>query len=102
MPLDINALVLFYRPETFDAAKVAQPAEATTFADLEQYGDGSPGADGSKKVIALANSYWAAYGWVRANGGELVTVVDGKPKFTLDSPEVVDTLSFLSRMVKEG
>lgn len=102
VPLDINALVLFYRPESFTAAGLAPPGEGTTFGDLERYGDAFARAAGSPKVIALANSYWAAYGWVRANGGELVTVEDGEPKFSLDSPEVVDTLSFLSRMVKQG
>ncbi len=102
VPLDINALVLFYRPESFAAAGLTPPGEGTTFGDLERYGDAFATADGSPRVIALANSYWAAYGWVRANGGELVTVEDGKPKFSLDSPEVVDTLSFLSRMVEQG
>lgn len=102
VPLDINALVLFYRPESFEAASLTPPGEGTTFGDLERYGDVLTTADGSRRVIALANSYWAAYGWVRANGGELVTVEDGKPRFSLDSPEVVDTLSFLSRMVKQG
>lgn len=102
VPLDINALVLFYRPESFTAASLAPPGDGTTFGDLERYGDAIATGDGSRRVIALANSYWAAYGWVRANGGELVTVVDGKPKFSLDSTEVVDTLSFLSRMVKQG
>jgi multiple sugar transport system substrate-binding protein len=102
VPLDINALVLFYRPESFTAAGLTPPGEGTTFGDLERYGDAFAAAAGSPRVIALANSYWAAYGWVRANGGELVTVEDGKPKFSLDSPEVVDTLSFLSRLVKQG
>jgi multiple sugar transport system substrate-binding protein len=102
VPLDINALVLFYRPESFAAAGIPPPGDGTTFGDLERYGDAFATADGSPLVIALANSYWAAYGWVRANGGELVTVVDGKPKFSLDSPEVIDTLSFLSRLVKQG
>lgn len=102
VPLDINALVLFYRPESFAAAGLAPPGEGYTFGDLERYGDALAAAEGSPRVIALANSYWAAYGWVKANGGELVTVVDGKPRFTLDSPEVVDTLAFLSRMVRDG
>ncbi|CAN5851282.1 extracellular solute-binding protein [soil metagenome] len=102
IPLDINALVLFYRPESFAALNLSPPGEETTFADLERYGDALAIPDGSRKVISLANSYWAAYGWVKANGGELVTVEDGKPRFTLDSPEVVETLAFLSRMVKQG
>lgn len=102
VPLDINALVLFYRPESFTAANLKPPGAGTTFGDLERYGDAFANAAGTPRVIALANSYWAAYGWVRANGGELVTVVDGKPMFTLDSPKVVETLDFLSRMVKQG
>jgi multiple sugar transport system substrate-binding protein len=102
VPLDINALVLFYRPESFAAAGLAAPGRGTTFKDLERYGDVLAVPDDSKRVIAIANSYWAAYGWVKANGGELVTVEEGQPKFTLDSPAVVQTLEFLSRMVKEN
>jgi multiple sugar transport system substrate-binding protein len=102
VPLDINALVLFYRPESFTAAGLTPPGEGTTFGDLERYGDALAVPDGSKRVIAIANSYWAAYGWVKANGGELVTVEEGEPKFTLDSPAVVQTLEFLSRMVKQN
>lgn len=102
VPLDINALVLFYRPESFAAAGLAAPGQGTTFKDLERYGDVLAVPDNSKRVIAIANSYWAAYGWVKANGGELVTVEEGQPRFTLDSPAVVQTLEFLSRMVKEN
>ncbi|MEX0790226.1 MAG: extracellular solute-binding protein [Actinomycetota bacterium] len=102
LPLDINALVLFYRPESFAALDLSPPGVGTTFGDLERYGDALASPDGSRRVISLANSYWAAYGWVKANGGELVTVEDGEPRFTLDSPQVVDTLAFLSRMVKQG
>jgi ABC-type glycerol-3-phosphate transport system substrate-binding protein len=102
VPLDINALVLFYRPDRFAAANLDPPGAGTTFADLERYGPALTSPDGSRRMIALANSYWAAFGWVRANGGELVIVEDGTPRFTLDSPPVVDTLSFLSRMVKGG
>ncbi len=102
LPLDINALVLFYRPESFAAANLDPPAETTTFADLERYGRVLTSPDGSRRVMALANSYWAAYGWIRANGGELVTLEGGKPRFTLDSAKNVEALTFLSRMVKQG
>lgn len=102
IPLDINALVLFYRPESFAALNLSPPGEGTTFGDLERYGDALATPDGSRRVISLANSYWAAYGWVKANGGELVTVENGEPRFTLDSPPVVETLAFLSRMVQQG
>jgi len=102
LPLDINALVLFYRPEAFDAAGVEPPGDNTTFGDLERYGPLLTSPDGSRRVIALANSYWAAYGWIRANGGELVTLEAGEPRFTLDSTENIETLAFLSRMVRQG
>lgn len=102
VPLDINALVLFYRPETFAAAGMQPPGEETTFGDLESYGRALAAAGEGNRVIAIANSYWAAYGWVRANGGDLVVVEDGEPRFTLDSPEVVQTLAFLARMARAG
>ena len=102
VPLDINALVLFFRPEPFASASLQPPGQTTTFVDLERYGPVLSSPDGFRRVLAVPNSYWAAYGWVRANGGELVRLSGGKPQFTLDSPEVVEALAFLSRMVKQG
>lgn len=101
VPLDINALVLFYRADVLQDAGLDPPDGPFTFGDLEDYGRRLAAPDGSRRVIAIANSYWAAYGWVRANGGELVSVVDGRPRFTLDAPEVVEALDFLGRIVRE-
>ena len=102
VPLDINALVIFFHPEPFARANLQPPGASTTFSDLERYGATLSSQDGSRRLLAVPNSYWAAYGWIRANGGELVRLASGKPVFTLDSPQVVEALAFLSRMVKQG
>lgn len=102
LPLDINALVLFYRPETFSEAGLDPPGDTTTFGDLERFGEAITSPDGSRRLIAIASSYWAAYGWVRANGGELVTIEEGQPRYTLDSPRVIETLEFLSGLAERG
>jgi multiple sugar transport system substrate-binding protein len=103
LPLDTNAMVLFYRNDRFSAANLPPPIELTTFQDLERKGMAVTSPDGSRRAIAFPNSYWHAYGWIRANGGEVLEVgSDGTPRFTLDSPAVIEAVSFLSSMINRG
>lgn len=102
VPLDINALVLFYRPELFAAAGLTPPGDSITFGDLERYGLRLTSPEGGRRLIAIANSYWAAYGWIRANGGELVRMEGDRPQFTLDAPQNIEALGFLARLVRQG
>lgn len=89
VPLDINAMFLMMdeglaAPDTFDdVARIAEDAAA----------EGRHG-------LMVSSNIWEAYGWLRANGGEVVEVAaDGSPVFTLDAPENVEALQFLGDLV---
>ncbi len=91
IPLDVNAMFLVLDDD------VETPR---TFDDVRALAD-QAAAEGRKGLTVSANS-WEAYGWIRANGGEVVTVAaDGTPTFHLDSPEVVEALDFLGGLVAD-
>ncbi|MGH9280249.1 MAG: extracellular solute-binding protein [Acidimicrobiales bacterium] len=100
VPLDSNAMALFYDIDMFRAAGVSPPTPTMTFGDFEQMARALTSADGTRRAIAVPIDSWVSYGWIRANDGELVQVgEDGRPRFSLDSPRVVETISFLDRLV---
>lgn len=101
VPLDTNALLLLANPALLEERGVDLPAAGTTFADIERLTRAVTSDDGSVRGLALPASTWVAYGWARANGGELVDVDGGEARVTLDAPEVVQALGFLGRLVRE-
>lgn len=93
VPLDVNALMLLRAPGV--------PAPAT-FADVRRVAERAAAAEGAPAMTLSANA-WEAYGWIRANGGEVVDVAaDGSPSFTLDAPANVEALAFLGDLVADG
>ncbi|MBA2530359.1 MAG: sugar ABC transporter substrate-binding protein, partial [Euzebyales bacterium] len=103
VPLDTNAMVLFVNADALHRAGVPFPRGATTFGDMERIARAVTAPDGRRRGIALAASSWTTYGWVRANGGEIMTVTDdGDVRFTLDDPAVVQAVAFLGRLVRQG
>lgn len=102
VPLDTNALFLLYDADQFTAAKVAASNTPFTFATFENAARALSSPDGSRRAMAIPTSTWWTYGWIRANGGEVIKVdADGKVRLTLDDPHVVAALDYLSRLVKE-
>lgn len=100
LPLDSNAMALFYNVDLFREAGVAPPGEPMTFGAFEELARALTSPDASRRAIAVPIDSWATYGWIKADGGELVTVgPDGRPRFSLDSPQAVETISFLDRLV---
>lgn len=103
VPLDTNALVLYYNTPAVESARLPNPPRIETFGDLERAAQAVTLPDGSRRALALPNSYWAPYGWIRANGGQLLEVSpDGKPRFTLDSAQVVEAVEFLASLIRKG
>jgi ABC-type glycerol-3-phosphate transport system substrate-binding protein len=103
VPLDTNAMVVLYNADHFRDAGLAPPGPDTTFAEFEALARALTTPDGSRRGLAVSLSNWTSYGWVRANGGELVRVGDnGDVRLTLDAPPVVDALGFLARLVSDG
>lgn len=103
VPLDTNALVLIYNEDHLRAANVPLPLGPMSFEDFKRLARALTPPDGSRRAIAMPTSTWWTYGWIAANGGELVTSrPDGSPVFTLDAPQVVEAVDFLAGLVKEG
>lgn len=101
VPLDTNAMLLIYNGELLAAAGVRQPGETLTFEGLQAMAEALTSADGARRAIALPSSTWHTYGWIRANGGEVVEVgPGGKPSFTLNRRENVEAMGFLASLVR--
>lgn len=103
LPLDSNAMALLYNRSIFEAAGVAPPEPTMSFGDFERLAARLTTPDGSRRALVVPVDTWVTYGWIRANGGELVRVdPSGRPEFTLNQPAVVDTLAYLRRLVDSG
>lgn len=103
VPLDTNALVLLYNAELLRQAGVAEPRPGMTFAEFETLVQRLTSVDGQRRGFVVPNSSWWTYGWIRANGGETVVIGDdGRARLHLDSPEVVQAVSFLSGLIRKG
>jgi multiple sugar transport system substrate-binding protein len=103
LPLDSNAMVILYNIDHFRAAGLSPPGTTTSFADLERMAQALTTPDGSRRGLVIPLSTWVTYGWIKANGGEVVQVgPDGKPTFSFDQPAVVDAITYLDRMVDAG
>jgi multiple sugar transport system substrate-binding protein len=101
VPLDTNALFLIYDADQFDAAKVVVPQEPFTFASFEAAARSLSAPDGSRRALAIPQSTWWTYGWIKANGGEVLEVGDdGKAQLSLDDPKVIGALDYLRNLVK--
>lgn len=100
VPLDTNALVLIRNDTALSEAGV-DLASLDTWEGLRAAAEAV--ARGDRSAIALSNSSWRTYGWIRANGGDLFELEpDGSVRFTLDDPKVVEALDFLARLVTDG
>jgi multiple sugar transport system substrate-binding protein len=102
VPLDTNALVLMVNGPLLDAAGITADDVATmegfrTAVDelLEQ--------GGVEHAISVSASSWSAYGWIVANGGELVEFDDdGAPTFRFDDPATIAAVQLLVDLVSQG
>lgn len=102
VPLDTNVLLLMANPRLLAERKAKLPQGPYTFAEVEQIARTVTVGGRDVRGIALPSSAWVAYGWIRANGGEIVEVHGADVRFTLDAPQVVEALGFLGRLAEEG
>ena len=103
LPLDSNAMALLYNVDRFQAAGVTPPNPSTTFGDFERIAQALTSPDGSRRALVVPVDSWVTYGWIKANGGELMQVGgDDRPQFSLNQPAVVDTIAYLEHLVDAG
>jgi ABC-type glycerol-3-phosphate transport system substrate-binding protein len=102
VPLDTNAMVLMYNADHFRQAGLPDPQPSTSMSmdDFARAAAALSSPDGSRRGLAIPTSGWWTYGWIRANGGEVVQAdADGRTAITLDAPPVVNTLGFLAGLI---
>jgi ABC-type glycerol-3-phosphate transport system substrate-binding protein len=103
LPLDSNAMALLYNVDRFRSAGVAPPDPSMTFEDFARMAQALTSPDGSRRALVVPVDSWVTYGWIKANGGELMQVgTDERPQFTLNQPAVVDTMAYLQHLVDAG
>jgi len=96
-------MAILYNADLFRAAGVAPPDPSMSFGDFAGLARALTTPDGSRRGLAVTVDAWVTYGWIKANGGEVVRIgADGKPTFSFDSPAVVDAIGFLDGLVGEG
>jgi multiple sugar transport system substrate-binding protein len=102
VPLDVNALVLLVDGSAIEDAGLTPDdlADADGFAAAARHlVDGGA----AEYAIVVSASSWAAYGWIRAFGGDLMEVDDdGEVTFTFDDPRTVAALDTLQQLVRDG
>jgi multiple sugar transport system substrate-binding protein len=103
VPLDTNALVLLVRPEALEDAGlgVEDLADVDGFLDVAHR---IVEAGVAPHAMLVGASSWTAYGWIRAFGGELVTVdaATGDPEFSFEDPRTIAALELRATLVGEG
>lgn len=100
VPLDTNAMVLMYNVDHFREAGLPDPQPSMSLDDFARIAAALTPPDGSRRALAIPTSGWWTYGWIRAHGGEIVEVgPDGRASLTLDAPQVIGALNFLSGLI---
>ena len=103
LPRDFQTIVLYYNKDMFDAAGVAYPTDAWTYADLrdaakaltlDKDGDGTTDQWGFWDGGYDMEPFWGSLVW--AHGGDVVDVASGKT--LIASPEATVAFQMMSDM----
>ncbi len=109
-PLDVNALVLLANGDLLEAAGLT-PDDLRDSATFTQRAAELAALPDTDHALVVTGSSWAAYGWIVANGGQLVELTpdgtaaldaDGLPTFTFEDPATVGALEALVELVRSG
>jgi len=99
LPFIASARLLFYNTELFDKAGITEPPK--TWDDLRAAAEKikAEGAIGYGLPLGPEEAQAEFQLWINGNGGHWV---DDSGKWTINSPENVETLEFLKGMVDDG
>jgi multiple sugar transport system substrate-binding protein len=101
VPLDTNAMVLMYNVDHFREAGLPEPRPSMPMDEFARIAAALTTPDGTRRGLAIPISGWWTYGWIKAHGGEIVSLdQSGKAAVTLDAPPVVGALDFLAGLIK--
>ena len=99
MPQNISSLVVYYNEDLFEDAGVKPPYEGWTWEDFRQTAIDLTGGDVrglglDPQIIRIAPFVWS-------NGGDIVDDLSSPTRFTLDTPEAMEALEFLTGLVRD-
>ncbi|MCR4403028.1 MAG: sugar ABC transporter substrate-binding protein [Firmicutes bacterium] len=100
LPASFSNVLLIYNKDLFDKAKVSYPTASWTWADVDR---------AAQKIRALGKDifglsqpiqFWEFYKMVAQNGGSILSA--DKTKFTINSPQNVQTLQVMVDRVRKS
>lgn len=98
LPSGTQTMLVYYNKTMFDEAGIAYPQDGWTWDEFLEDARALTKADGSVYGFGLSSSYFQLTPWWVTNGASLVTE-DGKP--SVNSPEMVEAVTFLKQMVTD-
>ena len=99
MPQNISSLVVYYNEDLFEAAGVEVPKEGWNWEVFRQTAIDLTSGDVhglgiEPQIIRLAPFIWS-------NGGDIVDDLDSPTRFTLDTPEALAALEYITTLVRD-
>ncbi|MGE5588721.1 MAG: ABC transporter substrate-binding protein [Clostridia bacterium] len=100
LPASFSNVLLFYNKDLFDKAKVAYPTASWTWADVDKAAEKIRAL--GKDIFGLSQpiQFWEFYKMVAQNGGSILSA--DKTKFTINSPQNVETLQVMVDRVRKS
>jgi ABC-type glycerol-3-phosphate transport system substrate-binding protein len=103
VPLDIYTLVLIFNTARFDEAGLTYPDAAYTWRQFGADAAALTRPDRGQYGVGFTTEPWHVFAWLTEVGGDLMT---GDPfigyRFTLDTPNNVEGLRFLTSLARNG
>lgn len=103
VPLDIYTLVLIYNKAHFEEAGLTYPGAGYTWVQFAEDAATLTNGDGSRYGLGFTVEPWYVFAWLTEAGGD---VMAGDPfigyHFTLDAPNNIEGLRFLTSLARNG
>ena len=103
VPLDIYTLVLIYNKAHFEEANLPYPDAGYTWLQFAEDAATLTREDGSRYGLGFTVEPWYVFAWLAEVGGNVMV---GDPfigyRFTLDDPNNIEGLRFLTSMARNG
>lgn len=98
-PRDIEANVLYYNKDLFDAAGVGYPDDTWTWDDLAAAAE-KLAVPGERHALAMEGGKYTK--WLNQNGGAILDDYVNPSKCMLDTPEAIAAVKFFADMMEMG
>lgn len=103
VPLDVYTIILLYNRSHFDQAGIPYPQANYDLFFLQKAAVTLTDSSQERYGVAITTDPWYASAWVASAGGHLVNeIATDKYSPTLNTPITVETLTFLTDLVKAG